>query len=164
MEKISEAAIDSSLDQTTSKQGASEETPPCKAELKKITVPNPEVQAKRQRRRFSAAYKLRILEELDRCKTGSERGSIIRREGLYSSCISDWKKSRKQGALSALNRVVGRKPQYSAKDKEMTEMVAKIAALEKQLSQAQAIIDIQKKVSSIFGSIIPSNQNSEVNS
>lgn len=125
--------------------------------------PNPEVQAKTAPRRFTAEYKLRILEELDRCQSGTARGAVIRREGLFSSSISEWRKARASGTLSALNRIPGRKPKHDAKDQKITALEAKINALEKRLTQAQAIIDVQKKVSEIFGCITPSSQSSGVN-
>lgn len=119
--------------------------------------PNPEVQDKRPRRRFTAEYQLKILAELERCKSGAERGSIMRKEGLYSSRITEWRKARNTGALSALNRIPGRKPKNDAKDEQIKSLQDKVGLLEKQVVQGQAIIEVQKKVSEIFGCIIPSN-------
>lgn len=127
------------------------------------SLPNPEVQAKTAPRRFTAEYKLRILEEIDRCQSGTARGAVIRREGLFSSSISEWRKARDSGALSALKRIPGRKLKHDAKDQKITALEDKINALESRLAQAQAIIDVQKKVSEIFGCITPNTQSSGVN-
>lgn len=124
--------------------------------------PNPEVQAKTPSRRFTAEYKLRILEEIDRCQSGTDRGAVIRREGLFSSSISEWRKARDSGALSALKRIPGRKSKHDAKDQKISALEDKINALNSRLTQAQAIIEVQKKVSEIFGCITPNNQNSGV--
>ena len=63
----------------------------------RTSTPDPEVQPKSRRRRFTAKYKLRILEEVDRCSQPGEIGSIIRREGLYSSHLTKWRRQREQG-------------------------------------------------------------------
>ena len=65
-------------------------------------VPDPEVVAKPTRRQFSAEYRLRILEEADRCTEPGEVGRLLRREGLYSSHLSSWRKARRQGSLRGL--------------------------------------------------------------
>ncbi len=121
---------------------------------------NPEVQVRKPKRRFTASYKLQILEELDRCAV-PERGAVIRREGLYSSRIAEWRKARKNGSLSALNRAVGRKPKYDDKDKKISSLESEVTALKNQLSQAQAIMDVQKKVSEIFGCMSPASHTSK---
>ena len=64
-------------------------------------APDPEVVAKPTRRRFSAEYRLRILEEADRCTQPGEIGRLLRREGLYSSHLSVWRKARRNGSLKA---------------------------------------------------------------
>ncbi len=70
--------------------------------------PNPEVSERATRRRFSAEYKLGILEEADRCALG-EQGALLRREGLYSSHLVKWREQRSKGALAALSKKRGRK-------------------------------------------------------
>jgi len=127
------------------------------------SAPNPEVQAKTAPRRFTAEYKLRILEEIDRCQSGTDRGAVIRREGLFSSSISEWRKARDSGALSALKRIPGRKLKQDAKEQKITALETEINALKARLTQAEAIIDVQKKVSEIFGCITPNTQSSGVN-
>jgi transposase len=77
----------------------------------RATDPDPEVLAKPQRRRFSAEYRLRILKQADACKKPGELGSLLRREGLYSSLLTNWRRQRDQGALREMGgRRRGPKP------------------------------------------------------
>ncbi len=117
-------------------------------------VPDPESHSPETRRRHTASYKLQLLEELDRSQTADERGAIIRREGLYASQISEWRKARQSGALSALNCKRGRKPIHSPQQERLHALQQEVAALQAQLAEAEVIIDIQKKVSNLFGSRI----------
>src|SRR2546425_910939 len=74
-------------------------------------VPDPEVPAKAQRRRFPAEYRLRILKQADACKKPGELGALLRREGLYSSLLTNWRRQREQGALREMRgRRRGPKP------------------------------------------------------
>jgi len=125
---------------------------------------NPEVNPSKPRRSFTAAYKLKILDELDRCTIKGEKGAIIRREGLYSSQITDWRHQREEGALSALNKVRGRKKVHDTKDQTISELEKEIQALKTKLTQAEAIIDVQKKVSEIFGISNLTHESSEKSS
>ena len=109
-----------------------------------------EVIAKKPRRSFSADYKLRILRELDACQNSSEKGLIIRREGLYSSTVSNWKKQSKKGAWGMLNTKRGRKSEDPGAQR-IAELEKEIEALRSKLRQAEIIIDVQKKVSEMFG-------------
>lgn len=126
-----------------------------------VVPPNSEVKPKQARKRHTAAYKLRILEALDRCNAVGEKGALIRREGLYSSQITDWRRQRDAGALSALNKVRGRKKQSDARDQQIKILEQQVAKLESKLLQAETIIDVQKKVSEIFGISNPSDESSE---
>jgi len=126
-----------------------------------IDAPSPEVNPKRRNRRYRAEYKLTILSEIDCCSSSSERGAILRREGLYASIISEWRKSRDAGALSALNKLRGRKNKYDAKDTKISALEKELAALKGKLSQAEAILDVQKKVSEIFGISVQSSKKTE---
>lgn len=115
--------------------------------------PDPEVPEKRPRRRFTAQYKLRILDEVDSSSDQGHIGAILRREGLYYSNIRKWRQQRDQGALHGLSaKKRGRKAQ------EANPLSPKVAALErenkrlqKKLKQAETIIEFQKKVSEILG-------------
>ena len=119
------------------------------AEGKVQALPNPEVDAKPKRRQFTAAYKLDIVDQADRCK-GSETavGELLRREGLYSSNLTTWRQQRETGALQALGKRRGRKP--TVRDKEREQLAHRVAKLEQENAQLRAIIEIQKKVSGIL--------------
>jgi transposase len=119
-------------------------------------TPKSEVIAKKPRRQFSTDYKLRILRELDACQNSSERGLIIRREGLYSSTVSNWKKQCRNGALSMLNTKRGRKAE-DLNVQRIAELEKEIEALRSKLKQAEIIIDVQKKVSEMFGASVYEN-------
>ena len=113
--------------------------------------PDPEVTAKAQRRTFSATYKLAILEELDRAKPGAT-GAVLRREGLYSSSLVEWRRQRKQGALRA-EAPIRRGPLavITGNDTaELDRLRRENARLERQLAKAQLIIGIQKKAAQLL--------------
>jgi transposase len=114
---------------------------------------SPEVPEKPVRRTFDAAYKLKILEEVDRCSESGQIGEVLRREGLYSSLLSTWRKQRDQGALDGLSRKKrGRKPrQKDSRDQQLEQLQKQNEQLQKRLRQAETIIDVQKKVSEILG-------------
>jgi transposase len=118
--------------------------------------PDPEVLAKGQRRQFTAEYKLKILEEADRCTAPGATSALLRREGLYSSHLSEWRKARRSGALGALKKPRG--PKGKRRDpvaKENEELRRTNARLRRELAQALTILEIQKKASEILG--IPLN-------
>ena len=112
--------------------------------------PNPELVVRPARRQFTAQYKLDVLNALDRASP-EEHSAIMRREGLYSSRIHEWRKARSKGSLSALGAKRGRPVRLSPQEKQIEELKRENLRLKKNLSQAEAIIDIQKKVSEIFG-------------
>ena len=112
-------------------------------------VVEPEVTLIAKRRQFSAGYKARILAEADECSEAGEIGALLRREGLYSSNLSTWRRERAQSRdLKSQKR--GRKgPDSQAK--EMVRLQAENARLRAELARAETIIDVQKKVSQLFG-------------
>ena len=116
-------------------------------------VPNPEVPATAKRRQFSAEYKRRILKEADRCKLPGEIGALLRREGLYSSALTTWRKARDRGELAGLRpKKRGAKPvpeKIAARETE--KLRRENARLKKKLEQAELIIEVQKKVSKLLG-------------
>jgi transposase len=112
---------------------------------------NPEVSVERpKRRRFSAAYKLDILRQVDASSELGGIGEVLRREGLYSSHLTDWRKERDQGALAAMAKKRGRKPR-DRKDDEIERLRRENEKLKERLERAETIISIQKKVSEILG-------------
>jgi transposase-like protein len=124
---------------------------------KTISIPDPQVPEKAQRRRFSAEYKLRILEKVEDAQPG-EIGSLLRREGLYSSHLAKWRKQSKEGRLQALSKKRGRKPRLDAQPDAGTR-IAKLERenerLRRKLTQAETIIDVQKKLSQALGITSP---------
>jgi transposase-like protein len=114
-------------------------------------VPDPEVVPKAKRRQFTAKYKMRILEEADRCKERGQIGELLRREGLYSSLLTNWRQQRALGQLQGLApKKRGRKPQDPAAA-ELAQLRRENERLRVQLEQAEIIIDVQKKLSQLLG-------------
>lgn len=115
--------------------------------------PDPEVVAKPKRRTFSAQYRLDILEQADRCTEPGEVGRLLRREGLYSSHLTGWRKARREGSLQGLSsKKRGAKPTpRDPRDAKLRELEAQVARLEKELHKAHTIVDVQKKVAGLLG-------------
>ena len=114
---------------------------------------NPEVPERAKRRRFEAAYKLRVLAEADRCTEAGQLGELLRREGLYSSHLTTWRQQRDAGALEALGaKKRGRKPKRKdAVAVENERLRRENRRLMERLRQAETIIEVQKKVSEMLG-------------
>jgi transposase-like protein len=111
---------------------------------------------RRQRRDFTDEYKERILRELDACSERGQVGALLRREGLYSSQISDWRKQLEQGGRERLQaKRPGPKPSKDAKDKQIEQQLKRIAKLEKELCISKALIDLQVKAHEILGIALP---------
>ena len=116
-----------------------------------------QVKVKKQRapkRKFSNAYKLQILNALDACKNGDERGALLRKEGLYYARISAWKKQFQHGQFTS-----NKTPKSILLTQQLTR---EVASLKKKLSQAEAIIDLQKKVSELLSINILDHDKSEM--
>ena len=127
---------------------AAERTEPDKV----VPRPNPEVAARATRRRFSARYKLRILEQADGCESG-EVGALLRREGLYWSNLQAWRQQREHGTLQALTpRKRGRKSKpVNPLDRQLKRVEAENRKLKRKLEKFEAMLDLQKKVSHLLG-------------
>ena len=113
-------------------------------------APDPEVPATVQRRRFSAAYRLGILKAVDACKKPGEVGALLRREGLYSSLLTNWRRQREAGALREM-RARRRAPAARRVDPRVTELEAENRRLQRKLQRAETIITLQKKIAAILG-------------
>lgn len=124
-----------------------------------IARPDPEVPERAQRRRFTAEYKARILAEYERAKPG-EQGAILRREGLYSSHITEWRKAAGQGALDALAKKRGRKGP-DEKDRRIARLEARNARLRDELSKARKVIEVQGKVHALLEELSKSAEDDE---
>ena len=108
-----------------------------------ITSSEPQVVGRAKRRRLSAAYKLRIVQEADECARTGQIGELLRREGLYSSQLSDWRRERAAGQLQGLaEKKRGPKPDVQAA--ELASLRHENERLRAQLSQAELIISAQK--------------------
>jgi transposase len=116
-----------------------------------IPAPDAEVRAVAKRRQFSAAYKLAVLKEAEQLSEPGAIGALLRREGLYSSHLSVWRRERESGALEALGRQRGRKTRLSAEQKRVAALEARCARLQRELDQAHTIIDVQKKLCTLLG-------------
>ena len=114
---------------------------------------DPEVLERPQRRRFTAKYKLQVLEQADACTEPGEIGALLRREGLYSSHLSSWRRLRESGALAGLTPHKRGRKADPAKQliQRVAELEREIQCLRERLAQAETIIDVQKKVSSLLG-------------
>lgn len=112
-------------------------------------VPDPELVERAKRRKFTAEYKLRILQQADACTRPGEVGELLRREGLYTSHLTYWRKQRRDGALKELGRPRGRMP-ADRRDREIAELRRRAARAEGELATAKKVIEIQGNVSALL--------------
>src|SRR5499426_1048817 len=121
---------------------------------------DPEVNAKPERRKFSAEYKRRILEEADACAEAGQTGAFLRREGLYSLNLTNWGQQMSKGALKALSPKK-RGPNPDPLANENAALRRRIERLEAELKRAETIIEVQKKLSELLGLPDPNGQKNE---
>jgi len=111
---------------------------------------------RRQRRRFTPDDRERILREADACTERGELGTLLRREGIYSSHLSTWRAAREREGLSGLqDKRPGPKPTRDAKDRVIEQQDKRIAKLEKELRISRALIELQEKAHEILGIALP---------
>ena len=116
-----------------------------------------EVLAKAKRRRFTLEYKRRILREADRCRHRGELGALLRREGLYSSSLSMWRAARERGELGGQGSR-RRGPRAKPADpgaKRIAELERENRRLQKRAERAEALVEVQKKLSELLGLDLP---------
>ena len=113
------------------------------------TIPDPEVRERPVRRRFPAVYKLAILDELDHATASGAKGAILRREGLYSSHVTEWRRLRALGGLAALGRPRGPRPPDPLVA-ENERLRGKVEHLEARLVRAEKVIAVQGNVSALL--------------
>src|SRR5438105_14359709 len=120
-----------------------------------------EVTAKAQRRRVTAAEKLRVLREADRCTKPGELSAVLRREGLYSAHLSTWRAARSRGELAGLTpRARGPKAKpVDPRDKKLVEQTREIARLQARLERAEGLIAVQNKVAQLLGIPLANDEN-----
>jgi transposase len=116
-------------------------------------VPDPEVPERAKRRRFTAGYKLAVLEELDRAVEPGAKGAILRREGLYTSHIVEWRRARDTGALAALGQPRGRKPANPLAG-EVERLRRRAERLEAELDRARLVITAQGNLSALLEGLL----------
>ena len=112
--------------------------------------PDPEVSPKPKRRRFSKAYKLRILDQWDKCSEPGEKAAILRREGLYSQCVSNWLEQRKIGKLNSSAKPVNTSAFTKAEKRKLMRLELENESLKANLTRAEKIIDLQKKIAELL--------------
>ena len=116
------------------------------------SLPDPEVRERAKRRAFTAEFKLEILRAADACREPGEIGALLRKHGLYSSHLVTWRRDREEAAAAALGRKRGPRAKVADAVQEQLEALRKENEdLRRRLAQAGAIIEVQKKVSEIFG-------------
>ena len=124
-------------------------------------APDPEVSSVSGRRRFSAAYKARIVREADACVEPGEVGVLLRREGLYSSNLTHWRKQyRKAGEAALVDDKRGRKVTKNPLSGEVERLGRELEGTAKKLAQAELIIEFQKNLCEILG-ICPTRVSTE---
>lgn len=111
-------------------------------------VPDPEVPEKAARRKFTAAHKLRILKEVQACTQPGQIGALLRREGLYSSNLTLWKRQVNQGLIPKKRGPLPQRPDPHVR--RIAELESENAKLTHKLKQAELIIDVQKKVAGLL--------------
>jgi transposase len=127
-------------------------------------VPDPEVPERLERarrRQFTVGYKLRVLTEADAARTTGEIGALLRREGLYSSHLAAWRRQREEGILHALTPRRRGRPTNSPEQRELGRLRQENERLGQRLAAAEAVIEIQKKVSILLGLAAPSGASGE---
>jgi transposase len=124
--------------------------------------PDPEIRPKAVRTQWSARDRLRILEAADACPPG-ELGALLRREGIYSSHLSRWRRQRAQAELAALEpkRRAEPSPETRAQAAELARLQRENQRLQAKLAQAEVIIDVQKKLATLLGISLPDPPNDE---
>jgi len=126
------------------------------------TIPDPEVPEKPKRRHFTAEYKRSIVAQAEDCRDDGAIGALLRREGLYSSHLTTWRRQKEQGELEALApKKRGRKSRANPLADENQRLRKENARLSHRLEQAELIIDVQKKVSALLGISLPETKTGE---
>lgn len=121
------------------------------------TVPDPEVEMRAKRRQFSAQDKLRILNEADSCSESGQIGALVRREGIYWSYLTDWRRELENGQLQGLQARKRGRPS-DEQSREVRELRSENEQLKAQLAQAELIISAQKKLAQALEQTLSRNK------
>jgi len=116
-------------------------------------VPDPELVEQAKRRNFTAEYKARILAEADACTRPGEVGELLRREGLYTSHLTYWRKQRRDGAMKELGQPRGRKP-VDRRDQEIAALQRKLERSEAELLKMKRVVEIQGNLSALLDDML----------
>jgi len=152
--------MDSSADGRAVERAVGEQNETAVGRAAPAGVPDPELAEGPKRRRFSAEYKLRIVREAEACTRPGEIGELLRREGLYSSLLSEWRKQRDAGSLGALSRPRGRKP-ADPRDAKIAGLERRLERAEGELSKARRVIEVQGNVSALLEQLLGTEGASE---
>jgi transposase-like protein len=120
-----------------------------------VTDPNPEVPERAKRRSYTAKYKSEILAEYEGLERDA-KGALLRREGLYTSLISEWRKQRDRGALEALAAKAGRRP-LDPVERDNARLRGRVDRLEAELGTARRVIEVQGKLSALLDELATDN-------
>lgn len=132
-----------------------------KADLSVPSFPDPEVAPKAKRRSFSAPYKKKILAEVEAASGSGSIGEILRREGIYSSTLTGWRKERDAAVDGAFSQKRGPEAKRNPLAAENDKLRKRNQRLEEELRKAEIIIDVQKKLSLLLGGPLPPLPGSE---
>ena len=116
-------------------------------------TPDPELVEQAKRRAFTAEYKARILAEADACSRPGEVGELLRREGLYTSHLTYWRKQRKDGALKELGQPRGRKP-ADKRDAQIAALTRRAERAESELAKMKRVVEIQGNLSALLDEML----------
>ena len=131
---------------------ASKDRRPMSSKEMALVAPEVEVVAKASRRRFTVEYKRKIVREADGCKRAGAVGALLRREGLYSSHLTTWRAARERGELAGPARRRGPAPRPAdPRDKRITELERETVRWRKRAERAEALVELQKKLSALLG-------------
>jgi transposase len=128
---------------------------------RRTASPDPEVTPKAKRRIFAAAYKKKILAEADAAAGSGQIGELLRREGIYSSTLTRWRRERDNAVDSAFSRKRGPEPKHNPFSVENEKLRRQNQRLQEELRKAEIIIDVQKKVAMLLGRPLPPIPDSE---
>jgi transposase-like protein len=123
---------------------------------KPTPTPDPEVTARTQRRRFTAEYKRQLLAEADKCKKPGELGALLRREGLYSSHLANWRAVRDRDGKAGLEpkkRGPKAKARPDDKDRKIAELQRELAKTKARAERAEFLVDMQKKMAQLLSEL-----------
>jgi transposase len=120
---------------------------------------DPQVPARAKRRQYTAKYKLAILAEYDQCDREG-KGALLRREKLYTSLLSEWRKQRDRGALEGLSAPKGRPP-VDARDREIAKLQAKLDRMAGELERTRRVVEVQGKLSALLEDLSAESANND---